>query len=124
MVINSYKEFRVDLKSLPDFSGNPRISFECYSRLAFGILWIAAYWSKYLNAWELRVPKSKRPWVYAGLLIGLAVLILLPQYFKIPKVERPYHPISISIPIVPIEPTIIPDSLLIYSILNQQNHEK
>ena len=108
----SYRKYSEELKCLdpsPVHSGN---SAEGAKRLAFLLIWLQFQFGWRLNRWESGISRRHRPWIYFGILLFLAGLVLLPLIRNQPDEIRQVPPVAITLPMLPTDPVFAPDTLL------------
>lgn len=119
----TYTQFLKDLHMLPKGQTTSKgyLGFSPY--LAFLLIQTQLLWSLSLSRWDARLRAKSRPVTYLSLLIILVFTLVLPLCLAPPS--GMYSPVSSvsEIPVVPIEPTWIPDTLIINQSLNQLSHE-
>ncbi|MHA7129260.1 hypothetical protein [Algoriphagus namhaensis] len=120
----TYTQFLNQIQSFPELENKGKAQVGFAPRLAFGFLWIAFQWSQLLGTWDKCLKGKKRSLVYSGLVLLLLLIVLLPRWKSSQSPGKAAASLVLSLPLVPIEPTFIPDTLLISSSLNQHYHEK
>jgi hypothetical protein len=114
----SYHEFTEGLKGLeiPSFrTGN---EVEGAERLAFLLIWLKFQFGWRLGKWEQGLHFKYRPWIYLCMLLFLSSLVLLPVFIPDSFQVKSTPPIAITLPHLPTEIVIAPDTLLNHVSLN------
>lgn len=114
----SYHEFTEGLKELEIPSLEAGNGVEGAKRLAFLLILLKFQFGWRLSKWELGMPLKYRPWIYLGILILLSSLVLLPVFIKDSSQVKSTPPVAISLPHLPTESFIAPDTLLNHVSLN------
>lgn len=112
MYLITFTQFKGEVQALPSFNSkeNNPLGFSAYP--AFLLIQIQLLWSKRLKKWDSGLHPKLRPWIYMTILVFLLAGLILPQWFADQK-PNATSPILVSIiPVVPIEPTWIPDTLI------------
>lgn len=120
----SFTQFQESLQAIPGWEfGDRKINgFAPY--LAFAVVWASFHWTQGLSSWDKTLNFKVRPWIYLGVFLLLMALILLPQWMPVKPEKTALATQVLSIPLIPIEPTLVPDTLFIPTSLNQHSHEK
>lgn len=121
----TFSQFSHDILALPGLEAKEKSVLGFAPYLAYFLYWLSFQWTRNLSSWDLGLHPKYRPGIYTGLFILLLTLILLPQLQGSKSDEKSPVALVTTVPLVPIEPTLIPDTLFIPSLLNQQhNHDE
>lgn len=115
----SYQEFSEGLKGLEIPSLGSGNEVEGAKRLAFLLIWLKFQFGWRLGNWELGLTFRYRPWIYLALLITLSCMVLLPVFIPDSSQSKSNFPAAITLPQLPTEFVIAPDTLLNHVSLNQ-----
>jgi glycopeptide antibiotics resistance protein len=125
MATLTYIQFLDQLQSVKGFEkGSQQLrGFAPY--LAFALIHMAGIWSIRLSLWDKGLSPKMRPWIYLGLIIGMILILVLPQFFVVETNEKPTKTAAVlTVPIVPFDPILVPDTLLINQSLYPILYEK
>lgn len=114
----SYREFTQGLKGLEIPSLVTGNGVEGAKRLAFILIWMKFQFGWRLGKWERGLTHKNRPWVYLGILILMASLVLLPVFDQDKASPKPTPSVAITLPQIPTESIVAPDTLLKHVSLN------
>jgi hypothetical protein len=120
----SYQEFTAGLKELDiplSGSGN---GTEAAKRLAFLLIWMKVQFGVRLGKWDLRLPMRFRVLIYLLALLIFLGLVLLPVFVPVGTWHNPAVPLTITLPKLPDQYIIAPDTLLHHVSLNQQCNDE
>lgn len=108
----TYAQFEEDIQALSEVKSGRKIGVDFSPYLAFGLIQLQLFWSTRLNNWDSGLKAKARPWVYIALFVMLLAGLIFPQWLasKPPKAESATR-VAV-VPFVPIEPTLVPDTLL------------
>ncbi|MBS4041001.1 MAG: hypothetical protein KGZ81_10440 [Flavobacteriales bacterium] len=120
----TYSQFWQNIRGISGIPQDNSPASKAAPYLAYVFVWLAMFWSSQLSALDLKIRPTHKPWIYGGLLVIFFAAILLPQIIPKNKSETAAPAWVMSLPLVPIEPTLVPDSLFIPFQLNQPHHEK
>lgn len=96
----------------------PGYSLEGAKRLAFGLIWLKFQFGWRLGRLEEGIPLRFRIWIYLGVLICLACMVLFPFLSDSSIATQQIPHMAITLPQIPREPDLAPDTLLNYVSLN------
>lgn len=114
----SYHEFSEGLKGLEIPSLGAGNGEEGAKRLAFLLIWLKFQFGWRLGKWEMGLHLKYRPWIYLGMLTLLSSLVLLPVFIPDSSQVKSTLPLAITLPHLPTEIVIAPDTLLNHVSLN------
>lgn len=114
----SYQEFTEGLKGLEIPSLAAGKGMEGAKRLAFLLIWLKFQFGWRLGRWEQGIHFKYRSWIYLGILISLISLTLLPVFVQDYSEHKSISPMAITLPQLPTESAIAPDTLLNHVSLN------
>lgn len=120
----SYREFTQALKGLEIPSLVTGNGVESAKRLAFILIWLKFQFGFRLGKWERGLTHKLRPWVYLGILILLASLVLLPVFNQDTAPLKSTPSVAITLPQIPTESFVAPDTLLNHVSLNPLRNDE
>lgn len=124
MNVLSYSQFLQELQAVKGFEKGSEFVHGFAPFLAFCFIRLAGGWSVRLSLWDRKLNQKARPWAYLGIFLVWIIFLLVPRFLKDSISGNSSEAVVLTIPIVPIEPTLVPDTLLFNPSLKPILHEE